>query len=260
MSFFLREAWNEFRAGLRGGVLPLIYVVLTGYILIVMTNAEQLQQMGAIDIPRNAPGLVYLMTSGDAFFLFFAWAWIFAQPILRDRKAHLDEIVLAAPPSLRQLLAARYVGALGVALAVGTSQILGFLLAPVLEFMGAVPAGSVAPAPWMAFGWAALIFTLPLAAGAGALYFIAALRTRGVGGPFAVAALLMAFWMVSMIVFKEGHADPFLVTVLDPSGFAEAEHQVVDQWTPHEKSTALLALTPGLLCNRLIWGDRKSVV
>lgn len=254
MSFFLREAWNEFRAGLRGGVLPLIYVVLTGYILIVMTNAEQLQQMGAIDIPRNAPGLVYLMTSGDAFFLFFAWAWIFAQPILRDRKAHLDEIVLAAPPSLRQLLAARYVGALGVALAVGTSQILGFLLAPVLEFMGAVPAGSVAPAPWMAFGWAALIFTLPLAAGAGALYFIAALRTRGVGGPFAVAALLMAFWMVSMIVFKEGHADPFLVTVLDPSGFAEAEHQVVDQWTPHEKSTALLALTPGLLCNRLIWG------
>lgn len=254
MRFFLREAWNEFRAGLRGGVLPLIYVVLTGYILIVMTSAENLQKMGAMDIPRNAPGLIYLMTSGDAFFLFFAWAWIFALPIVRDRKACLDEIVLAAPQSLWRLLAARYVGALGVALVIGTSQILGFLLAPALELLGAVPPGSVAPAPWMAFGWAALVFTLPLAAGAGALYFIAALRTRGVGGPFAVAALLMAFWMVSMIVFKDGHADPFLVTVLDPSGFAEAEHQVVDHWTPHEKSTALLALSPGLLCNRLLWG------
>ncbi|NCC94215.1 MAG: ABC transporter permease, partial [Opitutae bacterium] len=254
MNFFLREAWNEFRAGLRGGVLPLIYVVLTGYILIVMTSAENLQKMGAIDIPRNAPAMVYLMTSGDAFFLFFAWAWIFAQPIVRDRKFQLQEIVLSSPISLNRLLFARYTGALGIALLLGTSQILGFLLAPVLEFMGAVPAGSVAPAPWSAFGWASLVFTLPLAAGSGALYFVAALRTRSVGGPFAVAALLMAFWMVAMIVFKEGHADPFLVTLLDPSGFAEAEHQVVDQWTPHEKSTALLALTPALLWNRLIWG------
>lgn len=254
MNFFLREAWNEFRAGLRGGVLPLVYLVLSGYILIVMTSAENLQKMGAMDIPRNAPGLVYLMTSGDAFFLFFAWAWIFAQPIVRDRNVQLHEVVLAAPISLRSLLAARYTGALGVALLLGTSQILGFLAAPLLEAIGAVPPGSVANAPWMAFGWAALVFTLPLAAGAGALYFMAALRTRGVGGPFAVAALLMAFWMVSMIVFKEGHADPFLVTILDPSGFAEAEHQVVDQWTPHQKSTALLALTPALLWNRLIWG------
>ncbi len=254
MNFFLREAWNEFRAGLRGGVLPLVYVVLSGYILIVMTSADNLQQMGAMDIPRNAPGLVFLMTSGDAFFLFFAWAWIFAQPIVRDRKVHLHEVVLAAPISLRSLLAARYMGALGVALLLGTSQILGFLAAPLLEAVGAVPPGSVANAPWPAFGWAALVFTLPLAAGAGALYFIAALRTRSVGAPFAVAALLMAFWMVAMIVFKEGHADPFLVTVLDPSGFAEAEHQVVDQWTPHQKSTALLALTPALLWNRLIWG------
>ncbi|MBW7902529.1 MAG: ABC transporter permease [Rhodocyclaceae bacterium] len=254
MSFFLREAWHEFRAGIKGGVLPLIYVVLTGYILLVMTSADNLRSMGAVDIPRNAPGLVYLMTSGDAFFLFFAWAWVFAQPIVRDRSAQLHEIVLAAPLSLRQLLAARYVGALGVALLLGTSQIVGFLAAPLLEAVGAVPPGSVAAAPWAAFGWAFLIFTLPLAAGAGALYFIAALRSRSVGGAFAVAAALMAFWMVAMIVFKEGHADPFLVTVLDPSGFAEAEHQVVDQWTPHEKSTALLALTPALQLNRLLWG------
>lgn len=254
MGFFLQEARNEFRAGIKGGVLPLIYLVLTGYILLVMTSADNLRNMGAVDIPRNAPALVYLMTSGDSFFLFFAWAWVFAQPIVRDRQAMLHEVVLTAPRSLHVLLAARYAGALGVALLLGTSQILGFLAAPLLEWAGAVPAGSVAPTPWMAFGWASLVFTLPLAAGAGALYFVAALKTRSAGGPFAVAALLMACWMVAMIVFKEGHADPFLMTLLDPSGFAETEHQVVDHWTPHEKNTALLALTPALLWNRLIWG------
>lgn len=260
MNFLLREAWHEFRAGLKGGVLPLIYLVLSAYILVVMTSADNLRSMGAVDIPRNAPALVYMMTSGDAFFLFFAWAWVFAQPIVRDRAAQLHEVVLAAPVSLRRLLAARYLGALGVALLLGTSQILGFLLAPLLESLGAVPPGSVAAAPWAAFAWAFLIFTLPLAAGAGALYYIAALRSRSVGGAFAVAALLMAFWMVAMIVFKGGHADPFLVTVLDPSGFAEAEHQVVDQWTPQQKSSALLALTPALAWNRLLWGGLPLVL
>lgn len=254
MSFVLREAWHEFRSGLKGGVLPLIYVVLTGYILMVMTSADNLRNLGAIDVPRNAPSLVYLMTSGMAFFLFFAWAWIFAQPIVRDRNARLHEIVLAAPRPLRQLLLARYLGALGVALVLGTSQFLGFLLAPVLEAIGAIPPGSVAAAPWFAFGWAFLIFTLPLAAGAGALYTVATLRTRGVGGAFAVSAMLMGCWMVAMIVLKEGHADPFVTALFDPSGFAEAERQAVDLWTPQEKRTALIALTPGFLLGRLIWG------
>lgn len=254
MRFILRESWSEFRAGLRGSVLPLIYLVLTAYILMVMTSADNLRELGAVDVPRNAPGLVYLMTSGDAFFLLFAWAWVFAQPVLRDRTVQLQEVVLAAPVSLRCLLTARYLGALGVALVLGSSQVLGFILAPVLEALGAVPAGSVAATPWLAFGWAALWFTLPLAVGSGALYFATALRTRSLGGAFAVAAVLMACWMVSMIVFKEGHANPVLATLLDPSGFGEVERQVVQHWTPQQKSSALIELTAPLLWNRLLWG------
>jgi hypothetical protein len=253
MSFLLREIWDEFRLGLRNGIVPLIFIVLSGYILLVVSNAESLQEMGAVDVPRNAPALVFLMTSGDTFFLFFAWAWVFAQPILRDHKAQLHEVVLAAPISLRGLLTARYLGALGVALVIGCSQIAGFLIAPVLEWSGGVPSGSFAPAPWSAFAWGTLIFTLPLSAGAGALYFIATIKSRGLGGPLAVAAALMTFWMVSMIILKGSHADPFLSTLLDPSGFAETEHQVVDHWTPYEKSNSLLALSDALLWNRLIW-------
>lgn len=260
MRFILTEAWHEFRAGLRGGVLPLIFLVLTGYILVVMTSADNLRELGAVDVPRNAPGLVYLMTSGDSFFLFFAWAWVFAQPVVRDRAVQLHEVVLAVPCSLRRLLVARYLGALGVALVLGSSQVLGFLAAPLLEALGAVPVGSVAAAPWFAFGWAALVFTLPLAAGAGALYFVAALKARSVSGAFAVAAALMACWMVAMIVFKEGHANPLLATLLDPSGFGEAERQVVHHWTPQQKSSALLELTPPLLWNRLLWGGLPLAV
>jgi len=252
MSTFWHEALDELRAGLRSGVVALIFLVLVGYLLMVLANSGYLRDMGAVDIPRNAPSLVYLMTSGDAFFLFFAWAWVFAQPVLRDRSARLNELVLAAPMPLSSWLTARFIGALGVALLVGSSQIVGFLAAPLLEWIGAVPPGSVAPAPWAAFAWAWLVFTLPLALGAGALYYLAAIRTRGLAGPFAVAAALMTFWMVSMIVLKGADASPFLATLLDPSGFAEAEHQV-EHWTPLEKSTALLAPSPALILSRLLW-------
>lgn len=244
--------WSEFLAGARSGVLALIFIGLTGYLMMVLTHAGYLRQMGASDIPRNASSLVYLMTSGDAFFLLFAWAWVFAQPIVRDRNAHLHELVLAAPVSLHGLLWGRFLGATAVAAVLGASQMAGFLLAPLLEWVGAVPAGSMAQTPWAALGWAWLVFTLPSSLGCGALYLIAGLRTRSVAGPFAAAAALMMCWMISMIVLKEGRMDPFWSTVLDPSGFAEAETQVLD-WTPHQKSTALLALTPALIVNRVLW-------
>lgn len=254
MSVLFREAWNEFRCGLKSGVVSLIYVVLVGYLLLFLNRADYLRNMGAVDVPRNAPALVYLMISGSAFFLYFAWAWVFAQPILRDREAGLHEVVLAAPVSLRQLLAGRFLGALGIALVLGSSQIVGFLVAPLLEWLGVVPPHSFAAVPWLAFGWASLLFLVPLALGSGSLYFIATLRRRSLSGPFAVAALLMAFWMLAMVILKEGHVNPAVVTLLDPSGYAEVEHQVIDNWTPQQKRGALLTLTPPLLWNRLLWG------
>jgi hypothetical protein len=72
MSFFLKEAWDEFRFGVGSGIVLLMYAVLVGYLLLVLANADYLRDMGAVDIPRNAPSLVYLMTSGITFFLLFA--------------------------------------------------------------------------------------------------------------------------------------------------------------------------------------------
>ncbi|ODU58716.1 MAG: hypothetical protein ABT02_13755 [Comamonadaceae bacterium SCN 68-20] len=247
-----REAAAEFRAGLASGIAPLIFAGLTAYLLLVLSSAGYLRDMNAADVPRNAPMLVYLMTPGMSFFLFFAWAWVFGQCVARERQAQLHEMVLAAPVPLAALLAGRWLGAWGVALLLGASQAVGFVAAPLLEAAGLVPAGSMGPTPWAALTWSWLIYTVPLSAGCGALYLLAALRTRGMAGPFAVAALLCVAWMAAMIVIKDGHISDFLVALIDPSGFGEAERQVLG-WTPQEKRGALIAVTPGFAFNRVLW-------
>jgi hypothetical protein len=252
-SVLFREAWLELQAGFRSGVVVLTFVGLVGYLLMVLTNSGYLQQMGAVEVPRNAANLVYLMSSGDTFFLFFAWAWVFAQPIVRDRQALLHEIVLTAPVSLSVLLAGRFLGALAVALLLGMSQTVGFLLSPLLESAGLVPAGAIGPTPWVPLGWSLLVFVLPSAAGIGALYFLLALRTRSAAGPFAGSAVLIAIWMFSMIVLSEGGILTELAAVLDPSAFGEVD-RLNKLWTPAEKATILYPLTTPLLLNRFVWG------
>ncbi len=252
MQLIWREARNEFLFGLRSGVVALIFIGLTAYLLMVLTNAGTLQNMGALGVPRNSPSLVYIMTTGNTFFLFFAWAWVFAQPIVRDRQALLHEVVLAAPVSLRTLLTGRYLGALGIALLLGMSQVIGFLLAPLLESMGWVPSGSMGPTPWKAMGWAFLIFTLPSSLGTGALYLVTAIKTRSTAGPFASSAVLIFIWMFAMIVMSEGGIDTRLSAVLDPSCFAEVD-RLNRSWTPAEKTSIIYPLSAPLLLNRLLW-------
>ena len=97
-----------------------------------------------------------------------------------------------------------------------------------------------------------LLLTLPTAAGTGALFLCAAIRTRGVGGAFACAAALMLVWMVSMVVVRGGDGSPGLASLIDPSAYAEVEEQA-NLWTPREKAAAVLETTPPLVANRLIW-------
>ncbi|HEY0468604.1 MAG TPA: hypothetical protein VGC79_30625, partial [Polyangiaceae bacterium] len=55
-----------------------------------------------------------------------------------------------------------------------------------------------------------------------------------------------------MIVLRGGGMHTGLATVMDVTGFGEAEAQT-KQWIPQQKSAALLLLTPSLLLNRLLW-------
>ena len=252
LRFAAAEAWYEFRAGCRGPLIPIAFPGLITYVILVLLNTDYLRDFGATDVPRNSPHLVYLMVSGRAVWLLFAWAWLFAQVVVRDRTAGLHEVVLSAPVSLPALLAGRYVGALGLACVLSLSTGIGFMLVPPLGALGVFPPDAVGPQPFFAIGHSLLILTLPSAAGLGALFLCAAIRTRALAGPFACAAAVMLIWMVAMVVVRGGDANPALATLLDPSAFAEAEEQA-NAWTPREKAVGVLQITAPLVANRLFW-------
>ncbi|GAB7529026.1 hypothetical protein PS3A_14350 [Pseudomonas sp. 3A(2025)] len=247
-----REAWMEVRAGMRSGIPLLVFLGLTGYLLMSLANADYVQKMGASDIARNAPSLIYLMSCGCMFFLFFAWAWVFAQPALRDRKAQLEEVLLALPLSLPTLLWGRFIGAALVGGLLGSALLVGFLLSPVLAWLGWVPAASIGAPMWSALGFAWVALLLPVSTGIGALYYLLALRSRGLAAPFGLATVLMLLWMFAVVVLKGGHINPLLAASLDPSLFTFAQAQV-ETWSAAQKSRSLLALTPGFWLNRALW-------
>ncbi|MCU1729660.1 ABC transporter permease [Pseudomonas sp. 7P_10.2_Bac1] len=251
-ALLMREAWVEVRAGLRSGIPLLVFLGLTGYLLMSLTNADYVQKMGASDIARNAPSLIYLMSCGCMFFLFFAWAWVFAQPALRDRKAQLEEVLLALPLSLPTLLWGRFIGASLVGGLLASSLIVGFLVSPVLGWLGWVPAASIGAPMWSALGFAWVALLLPVSTGIGALYYLLALRSRGLAAPFGLATVLMLLWMFAVVVLKGGDINPLLAASLDPSLFTFA-HTQVEIWTAAQKSQSLLALTPGFWLNRVLW-------
>lgn len=251
-ALLMREAGVEVRAGLRSGIPVLVFLGLTGYLLMALTNADYVQKMGASEIARNAPSLIYLMSCGCMFFLFFAWAWVFAQPALRDRKAQLEEVVLALPLSLPALLWGRFIGAAVVGALLASSLIVGFIFSPILGWLGWVPAASIGAPAWPALGFAWVALLLPVSSGIGALYYLLALRSRGLAAPFALATVLILLWMFAVVVLKGGDINPLLAASLDPSLFTFALAQV-ETWTAAQKSQSLLALTPGFWLNRALW-------
>ncbi len=252
LRFVAAEAWHEFRAGCRGPLIPIVFLGIVAYVMLVLTNAEYLREWGSIDVQRNSPQLVYLMISGQAMWVLFVWAWLFGQIVVRDRNARLHEVVLSAPVSLPALLAGRYLGAVAVGCVLALSMVLAFLLVPLFGALGVVPADTVGPQPYFAMGHALLVFVVPSAFGLGALFLCAAIRERGMAGPFAVAAALMLVWMVAMVILRGGDANPAVATLLDASGFSEVEEQT-DLWTPQEKRTGVIEMTTPLVVNRVIW-------
>ena len=252
LRFVAAEAWYELRAGCRGPLIPIAFPGLIAYLMLVLLNADYLRDLGATDVPRNSPHLVYLMVAGQAVWLLFVWAWLFAQVVVRDRTAGLHEVVLSAPVSLPALLAGRYLGAVALGCVLTLATGIGFLMVPPLGALGVFPPDAVGPQPLFAIGHSLLILTLPGAAGLGALFLCAAIRTRTLAGPFALAAALMVIWMAAMVVVRGGDANPALASLLDPTAFAEVEEQS-DNWTPREKAAGVLQITPPLVANRLFW-------
>ncbi|MEC8327168.1 MAG: hypothetical protein VX100_13960 [Pseudomonadota bacterium] len=253
LSFLLRSSWIEFRQGVSSGIVTFTFVGLCLYLAITLLNAEYMQQLGATDVTRNAATVIYLMVTGFAFFMFFAYAWIFAQPILRDRGAELHEIMLTMPINMTTLLWGRFIGACLSGTVLASAVLFGFTIAPVMEWAGWLPSGSFSAIPWNLYAFTMAWLIIPTCMGVGAIYMMITLYTRTLAGPMGAAVLLILLWMLSAAILVEGDISTTAASILDPSvfSFALAETQY---WTPTQKQSAYLPLSDIFLINRLIWG------
>lgn len=243
------EFRHEIRAGLRGPLLPIAAVVFTLYVLVVLTNGNVLRGFGAT---RNSAAIMYQFATFLSVYLFFVWAWIYVQVVVRDRNVRLDENVLSSPISLPKLLFARYLGASVVAFLLGAVVPLSFFLMPIPAWLGLFPPTAIGDAPVLPVLLILLLFLLPAVLGIGALFVSSALWTRSTAGPFVVAAFLMLIWMVGLLVFRISDISDTLASVLDPTMFNEVDRQISDL-TPNEKNDFLLDVTSLYLLNRLLW-------
>ncbi len=252
LTFLFRSSWIEFRQGISSGIVTFSFVGMCVYLAITLLNAEYMQQLGATDVTRNGATVIYLMITGFAFFMFFAYAWIFAQPILRDRNVELHEIMLTMPINMTALLWGRYIGACLTGAVLASSVLFGFTLAPIMEWAGWLPAGSFSAIPWNLYAFTMAWLIIPTCMGVGAIYMMMTLYTRTLAGPMGAAVLIILLWMLSAAILVEGDISTTAASILDPSifSFALAETQY---WTPAQKQNAYLPLSDIFLLNRFIW-------
>jgi hypothetical protein len=64
--------------------------------------------------------------------------------------------------------------------------------------------------------------------------------------------VIILIWMGAMVVLRSADVHTQLATLIDVSGFGEAEHQT-KLWTPAEKRESLMELTSPLAWNRISW-------
>ncbi|MEO0602936.1 MAG: ABC transporter permease, partial [Myxococcota bacterium] len=150
----LSEASHEARAGLTSPFTWVMFALLAGYMVLVLSHAGYLRELGAVDVARNSPFVLYLMVAGNTFWLFIAWAWVYAQPVVRDRTAQMHEMVLATPVPVSSLLGARFLGATVTALVIAASSPLAAVVIEPMAAVGLYDAGTVMPTPWGTLGWA----------------------------------------------------------------------------------------------------------
>lgn len=248
-AIYWAEFLYEIRAGLRGPLFTIAVIGFTLYILMMLTGGDAMRGFGAV---RNASSMVYQLSTGMSMYLFFVWAWIFGQAVMRDRSVHLSENVLSSPIHLPTLLFSRYLGASVVAFLLGAVVPLSIFLMPITAWLGLVPLADIGDAPVLAVFLSLLLFVLPTALGIGALFVSITLWMRSTAGPFALAAFLMLVWMLGLIVVRNGDISDMIATLIDPTMFSEVGRQI-KELTADEKINYIIDVSPLYLLNRIVW-------
>ncbi|MCH9812656.1 MAG: hypothetical protein K0U47_01795 [Epsilonproteobacteria bacterium] len=249
LSVYWAEFRHEIRAGLRGPLFIIAAIGFTLYILMMLTGGDAMRGFGVV---RNSSSMVYKISTGMSIYLFFVWAWIFAQVVMRDHTVYLSENVLSSPIHLPSLLFARYLGASVVAFLLGAVIPLSVFLMPITALLGLVPPADIGVAPVSAVLLSLLLFVLPSALGIGALFVSSSLWTRSTAGSFALSAFLMLIWMLGLIVVRNGDISDTFAVLIDPTMFSEVGRQIQDL-TANEKNNYFIDVTSAYLMNRLVW-------
>ncbi|MCG8504919.1 MAG: hypothetical protein MI755_09955 [Sphingomonadales bacterium] len=252
MKFVVDQALQEIRDQLRGLLVPVTFLGVVAFQLIMLTGAENARELTVLGVPMNSPYWLYRWSTGQALWMNFIFAWVFSRALLRDREAVLHEIVLASPAPIRLLIAARYLGAIAVAVFLASAPIVSFLLISVLAGIGLVPSELVGPVPGPQMLWTVLFLTTPTVIGVGAACLVGTIVMRGVSGAFAAGALLTLIWLIAVAVLNGAELAPGLASVIEPWGYAHVS-RITDDWTIQEKMTRIVSMEGLLLANRLFW-------
>ncbi|WP_437616696.1 hypothetical protein WMF20_22410 [Sorangium sp. So ce834] len=243
-------ARGELRRQLLGSVNLILMASLVVQTCIYALNSEYMAQIGASDVPRNSPYVIYHFTSDNGFWLIFFLAHIMTSAVVDDLKHRFAEVAYTFPCGPRTYLFGKYLGALASGLVVAASVSISWVLVPMAMRHLAGRADLFMPTPWSAVAHAYALFLVPSVFGFGTLYFAAAVRSGRSAPAYALSFLVMAVWMVGILVLWRGGVDREAGEWLDPIGYNSVAAQL-SYWTAEERIRGTMSLTGPFLANRL---------
>jgi ABC-2 type transport system permease protein len=211
--------------------------------LAVGSNLQELVSRAETPLLANAPytvTLAILNLSGLA--LFALSGGLFGRSATRDFDAGSFPILLTSGVVEREFVVGRLVAATIVAVLISLGIVVGLLVGLVLP---PVVPDHVGPLRWQAYAMPVLVYVIPNCVIFGTLLFAVGLLGRRT--LWVYLALPVAAAVVSLVATAIG---PIARNVGDPLGSLP---QLVDTWTPLQKNTESIPITPELIANRVFW-------
>lgn len=249
---FLTIVGFEVRLQFQGIGVPIVGLAMMLMSLVYSNSTEYLIDVGALDLPRNAPYLVYVFTSTPAFVFLFFLAHLASSPLVRDLKHRMAETIHSHPFSNRGYLIAKWTATMLTAHLIGACIPLAFALLPLLGRIGLYPPDLLGPTPWAHLAHAYVYFVSPMILGLGSLYFGLTLWTGRSAAAFGASFGAALVWMFAFVLLWEGGVNKPLAVVLDPIGYTGVVHQSL-QWSHQQKMTMFLAWDGPAVANRVLW-------
>ena len=167
----------------------------------------------------------------------------------RDVATGMSPLVYTAPVRKRELLAGRFLAALGLNAAIMLGAVVGHLLAVYLPGVHPDAIGPFRPEAYLN-AYVAIALT-NVCIGTALQFSCAALSGRPMAAYLASVVLFLLAFGLGAFLWTQGR--PELAKLVDPVGIMTLTSEMTTLWTPLEKQTRLVRLEGTLLWNRMLW-------